>query len=197
MKRSMKKGIAFFMALSLMVGLYQPMNVSAAQGSNDSLTKLTEEVYDEAVVLTDKVVLLENGNFAGSTNEDFEYVAEDQYSNVSTATNIVFMDAKGNKTVISNKGSNGDTLFDAVYPMISEGWYLYDMVKVIKDNKISYIKDDGTYFGSSLKYYHFAEPISNDLLVVSEDGTNYSEINSKGETMQKNLQDYTWTNTLG
>ena len=197
MKRSMKKGIAFFMALSLMVGLYQPMNVSAAQGSNDSLTKLTEEVYDEAVVLTDKVVLLENGNFAGSTNEDFEYVAEDQYSNVSIATNIVFMDAKGNKTVISNKGSNGDTLFDAVYPMISEGWYLYDMVKVIKDNKISYIKDDGTYFGSSLKYYHFAEPISNDLLVVSEDGTNYSVINSKGETMQKNLQDYTWTNSLG
>lgn len=96
----------------------------------------------------------------------------------------MFVDASGNQKVISNN-NGGETLFDAVYPMIS--WDLTsamcETIKVIKDGKMSFMKSDGSYFANNLTFYVDAYVLSDEAWLVSDDGTNYRAVNMKGETI--------------
>ena len=146
----------------------------AEEGTDgDTASLLTDAVYDEAVALRDNIAFLENGHWR--TEED-----------ITAETNIVFMDAKGNKKVISNKDNNGEQMFDTVLPSISDTQYR--LLKVLKDDKVSYIRPDGTFFGDELTYYDYAEVITNDFILVSDDGATYRAVNSKGEVTADNLK---------
>ena len=177
MKRWMKKGIAAVLACSMLIcnyGIGHAVGSRAGDGADgDTASLLTDAVYDEAVAFENNVAFLENGHWR--TEED-----------ITAETNIVFMDAKGNKKVISNKDNNEEQMFDTVFPSISDTQYR--LLKVLKDDKVSYIRQDGTFFGDELTYYDYVEPMTNDLILVSDDGETYRALNSKGEVTADNLK---------
>lgn len=168
MTRWMKKAIAFGLAISIFAGC---MVASAEEVQDNGISVVEEAVYDSAIALKDNVVLVENGHW--SKKEADENTGEAViYSDVTTETNIVFLDANGNKTVISNKDSNGEMLFDAVHPVIT-GLDGSEYIRIIKGNKAAYLKPDGSYLDKKGEFYEYAY-VANDLtLLVSDDGVNY------------------------
>ena len=198
MKRWMKKGVATVLACAMLLGNYgigHAAGSRAGDGAGGNTTSLlTDAVYDEALAFNNNVVFLENGHwpteeYHEERNDEgrWEYVVDKRETNVTAETRIVFMDAKGNKKEISNKDSKGEQMFDAVFPSVSSTWG-YQMLRVLKDDKVSYIRQDGTFFGGELTYYKNAEVISNDFILVSDDGVTYRALNSKGEVTADNLK---------
>ena len=151
---------------------------------------MTDAVYDEAVTFVDNVAFLENGHWPVEEYhydyETREYVIDKREEDITAETNIVFMDAKGNKKVFSNKDSNGGQMFDLIFPAISGSYY--QMLKVVKDDKVSFIKSDGAFFGDELTYYNTVIPFTNDFILVSDDGVTYRAVNSKGEVAADGLE---------
>ena len=190
MKRSLRKAIAFVLALGMVV---TGMPVSAQAAPTDkaeagSVTTLAEAVYDEAVTFSDSVAFLQNGHWS-----------DDGQSNISADTTIVFMDAQGNKTELKNNDGNGNMLFDAIYPMISVGYHQYDAFKVIKDGKMSYIRTDANhpYYGTSLQWYTYARPINDEYVIVSDDNTTYRVLNTAGEVVKGDLKNFSYASAIG
>ena len=193
MKRWMKKGIAAVLACSVLIGNYGIGHAKEAAGDGtdgNTATLLTDAVYDEAVALGSNVAFLENGHWP---TEEYhydpstgKYVVDKQETNITSETKIVFMDAKGSKKEISNKDSKGEQMFEVVFPSVSSTWYR--LLKVLKDDKASYIRPDGTFFGDELAYYGYVEPVTNDFILVSDDGKTYRAVNSKGAVTADNLK---------
>lgn len=176
MKRCFKKAVAFGLALSMFVGC---MVVSAEENEGNGIAVIEDAVYDEAVSFLDTVVLLENGHWAKRVKDEVtgERVP---YTDVTAETNIVFIDGEGNKKVISNKDANGEMIFDAVLPEITN-LDSNDYICVFKGEKQAYISPEGEFFGESLKFYKDVQYVSDEYLWVSEDGINYDLINKAGE----------------
>ena len=203
MKRWMKKGIAAVLACSMLLGNYgigHAVGSRAGDGSGGNTTSLlTDAVYDEAITFENNVAFLENGHWPvverhwdSSTGE---YVIDKQETNVTAETNIVFMDVDGNKKIISNKDNDGERMFDVVFPSISA--LDYQMLKVLKDDKVSYIKQDGTFFGDELTYYNYAEPVTNGLILVSDDNETYRIVNSEGEVANLKISNFdSWRSVI-
>ena len=189
MTRSMRKGLALVFVLCMMAGLFRvPAEVTAATSAKDRVTVLADAVYDEAVTFSDSVAFLENGNWSDgrSWNEGEELTSEGS-GNVTKDTKIVFVDKNGEKIVVKNQNSKGQTIFDAIYPSISGDVFNIDALKLIKNGKIAYIMSDGTYFGGSLKYYYYANLLNNNLMMVSDDAKTYKVINSDNKVVLNNI----------
>ena len=195
MIKPMKKFCSFAVAVCLTVGSIcvpasAQTNAKAADTTDKAVDLLADAVYDEAVTFTESIAFLENGNWASSEWIDDERV---QYGNVTKETNIVLVDSEGNEKVIANSDGKGGTLFDAVFPMISSGQYHFDALKLMKDNKMTYLNADGSFIGGKEAYYYYAYPITEDILLASDDKEVYRVINSKGEVTVdniKNINDY-------
>lgn len=194
MKRSVKKGCAFLLAMIMLIGTFQvsvyganmETRVAEQTESEYEINAATDMKYNDAYLFSDSVVLVENGKLADDS---------DGGASVSTSTKLVFVDGDGRKKTISNDDGNGNKLFDAVFPTVSGGRqpYLSDCLKVVKNGKVSYIKSDGTYYGTDLTYYDYAKPITEELLLVQNNGNDYQIVNSTGTVTYSGLQDVSST----
>lgn len=178
MKRCLKKAVAFGLALSMFAGC---MVVSAEENEGNGIAVIEDAVYDEAISFLDTVVLLENGHWAKRVKDEVtgERVP---YTDVTAETNIVFIDGEGNKKVISNKDANGEMIFDAVLPEITN-LDSNDFICVFKGENRAYISPEGEFFGDELKFYKDIQLMSEEYLWVSEDGTKYDLIKKDGEVI--------------
>lgn len=195
MKRWMKKGIAATLAVTVALGNSGWVSASEIGGKSqdngdNSVSLLSEAIYDEAVTFPDSVAFLENGHWPREEGHmdynTYEWIVDKQETNVTTETNIVFMDEEGNKKIIKNKDSNGEKVFDVVFPSISSSDY--QLLKIMKDDKASFIKSNGDFFGNEITYYNYAQAITNNLLMISDDEETYQIINSEGEVVADNLK---------
>ncbi len=172
MRRSFKKALAFTTALSMVFSTVAMAadtngNISEVVENEDLVTGgsvkvLASNDYNDAFVTDSGAILISGGYW----NEE-----------ATTSTKITFVDANGTKKEIKNVNSSGKTVFDTAYARISGtvAW-----LELEKDGKKAIVKGDGSYYGTSLKYYADVEYISEDLLEVSEDGKNYKLINTAG-----------------
>lgn len=191
MKRCLKKAVAFGLALSMFASC---MVVSAEENEGNGIAVIEDAVYDEAVSFLDTVVLLENGHWAKRVKDEVtgERVP---YTDVTAETNIVFIDGEGNKKVISNKDANGEMIFDAVLPEITN-LDSNDFICVFKGENRAYISPEGEFFGETLKFYKDVRYISDDYLLVSENGEKYDLINKAGEVVYS-IDGFDWAALLG
>jgi len=165
MKRWVKKTVAFGLAITM----FAVPNIIHAEET--SVRVIEEPKYDAAVSLKDNVVLVENGHWSyDETN--YETGESKIITDVTAETKIVFVNSDGSKKVISNKDSKGEKIFDAVHPAIT-GLDGSEFIRIIKDNKAAYIRQDGTYIGEEGKFYAYAHVIDGEKILASEDGVNY------------------------
>ena len=177
------------LAVSLVVGsmcvpVSAQTNAKATNNANDTVDLLAEPIYDEAVTFTDSIAFLENGKWSKREWVDDEVVNS---GNVTNETNIVVVDSEGNKKVIANDDGNGGKLFDAVFPMISAAYYHFDALKLMKGGQMTYLRADGSFIGGKEEYYNYAFPITEDILLVSDDKETYRVLNSAGEVTVDNI----------
>lgn len=204
MKRWMRKGIGAALAASMLLGSFGSVYAQDTKGGLPITSKavlIEEAAYDEIYTYGENAVLLENGHWANRTYDwsTGEYKVEK--GAVSADTKVVFINGDGNKKVLSNKNGE-EILFDAIYPYADYINYSYGvdgLLKVYKEEKFSFIKMDGTFFGTNLTFYSDAYPVSEDVILVSEDekmdgagetedGKNsYCIISEKGEVTVENL----------
>ena len=193
MIRPAKKMCAFVLAVSLAwTTVNVPVSASAEQVTNsekwqttDRVATFIEPIYDDQCLsVGNNIAFIEKGAWGGETSKD---------------TKIVFIDKDGNKTVLSNINENGDKMFDSVYPAISDLWYAsVDTLKLVRDDKVAFVDFKGTFIGDKPKFYKHAQPITNNVLLASDDGVTYKIINKNGEVTVdgiKNLELYynQWT----
>ena len=196
MRRGWRKGVAFLLAVTMMTGCLHTTAWAAEEKTTDVLEtihKVTEVKYDSIEVFRDTVVLIENGAF-----EDGSFgFYKPRYAKSSLDTNLVFADENGNRKIISNN-HNGETIFDFVYPR----WYgigdyradrtslaAQESVQIVKNDLVSYIKSDGTYFGDELRFYAWASVLNENLWLVSDDEITFRIVTVNGQTVLDNLKD--------
>ena len=182
MIRPIKKMCSVMLAASLVwTAVSGAVSVNAEEKTSDSNYKITdrvatfiEPIYDDQCLFRDNIAFIENGLWGGET---------------STETNLVFVDKKGNKTVISNENEKGEKIFDSAYPAISAFWYTrFDAMKLTKNDKVAIMNFKGEYIGGG-DFYKFAQPITENVLLVSDDNITYRIINKDGDITVDNIKD--------
>lgn len=152
MKRSMKKAVAFGLALSMLAGC---IVVSAEETKDNGIAVIEEAVYDEAVSFSDGIVLIENGH----------------WDEMTVDTNIVFYDAVGNKKVISNKGKDGEKLYDTVNPFLTDVKGV-EYIEAVKDGLKVFYSPVGELIGEEGQFYKDIKVLADEAL-ISKDGVYY------------------------